>query len=495
MLKILRKKGVMKKILWFLAVVIILAFGFLGQAYRLGNSRMASYAGKIFGRTVSLEEFQKNYQQTQIQAFMQYGRNLDKIRDIINLEAETWDRIIALQDAHKRHIKINDEEVLTTLLNYPLFQRNGKFDKELYNTTLRYAFKISPQEFEEGLRDSLKLVHLYKQVTSDVKVSKEEIFRRFKKENEKVQVSYILFPIEKYKSQVPYDEEAIEAYYQKNKTSFIQPPQINVAYIQLDIPPDATEEQKQNIEDKALDVYHELSQNPNLDEIAKKNNLEIKTTGFFSVEKPILKEGWSFPLIQKLFQFKIGQISDLLETEQGFQILSLKGKKDATIPEFSAVKDSVEEAWKEKQALEISKQTALKYLDNLRQNFPQMKNNDFIQLAKAENLEIYQTPLFARGQYLPTVGISKDFQDAAFSLDESNKISNVIQTTKGYCILSLDSKQPADLDEFQKQKSALAEKILAEKRAEAFNDYIAQLRIKAKLEDRIPELLSKDQAS
>ena len=102
MLKILRRKGVMKKILWVLAVVIILAFGFMGQASRLSNSRRVPYAGKNYGREVPLDEFQKHYQHVQIQALIQYGRNLDKFRDILNLEREAWNRIIALDEARKR---------------------------------------------------------------------------------------------------------------------------------------------------------------------------------------------------------------------------------------------------------------------------------------------------------------------------------------------------------------------------------------------------------
>ena len=51
MLKALRKKGVAKKIIWIVAIVIILCFGF-GTASMLSNSRPESYAGKIAGKKI-----------------------------------------------------------------------------------------------------------------------------------------------------------------------------------------------------------------------------------------------------------------------------------------------------------------------------------------------------------------------------------------------------------------------------------------------------------
>jgi len=491
MLKILRKKGVMKRILWFLAVIIILAFGFMGQASRLSNTRRTPYAGRINGRKVSLEEFQKHYQHVQIQALIQYGRNLNKFRDILNLERETWDRIIALDEAHKRRIKINDDEVLSALLNHPLFQKDNHFDKELYNTTLRYAFKITPKEFEESLRDSLKLVRLYDQVTGDLSVSEQEVFKQYTKENEKVQVHYVLFKTEKYKDQVIYNEEAVASYYNNHKTKFLQPPQIKVAYIHLDFPAEARDEENDIIEQQAIDIYQQLIKNPDLESVAAHNELNLETTGFFSMEKPVLKQGWSYPLVQELFQFDIGQISELLETEQGFQILSLKEKLPATIPDFTEAKELVEEAWRTEEAQEISKEKALEYLNFLTTQESTMKKDDFIEIAKSENLEIQQTPIFTRGQYLPTVGITKGFQENAFNLDENNRMSGVVETPKGYAILFLDTKYPVNMEDFQDQKDEWAQKVIVQKKTEAFNDFISRLRIKSKLEDRIPELLSK----
>ena len=54
MLEILRRKGVNKTILWFIAIVIILSFGVFGTAYRMDNT--VNSAGTIYGHIATAIE-------------------------------------------------------------------------------------------------------------------------------------------------------------------------------------------------------------------------------------------------------------------------------------------------------------------------------------------------------------------------------------------------------------------------------------------------------
>ena len=49
MLKTFRKEGVQKKILWFLAAIIIISFVFFGTVSSRMTDNPSSYAGKAFG--------------------------------------------------------------------------------------------------------------------------------------------------------------------------------------------------------------------------------------------------------------------------------------------------------------------------------------------------------------------------------------------------------------------------------------------------------------
>src|SRR3989344_2096800 len=108
MLKTLRKKGVAKKVLWFTAIIIILSFGVFGTANYYQGGNESSHAGRIFGKKITFDEFQESFLHARNQAILRYGDNFDKIAPMLDLDSEAWDRLILLQEAKKRRIKVLD---------------------------------------------------------------------------------------------------------------------------------------------------------------------------------------------------------------------------------------------------------------------------------------------------------------------------------------------------------------------------------------------------
>jgi len=490
MLKFLRKKGVMKKFLWVVAIGIIVMFGFGGQSYLLKGRRGKLYAGKIFDQKIPIKEFERNYKQAYIQAMIRYGNEFNKIRQFLNLEAETWDRIIILHEAQERNIKVSDQEVIEAIQSYKFFQRDGHFDGELYNNVLAYGFKIKSRDFEEGIRDSLKFVKLFEEETSDIDVTNQELLNAYKLKNEKVQVSYALFEGEKHMDEVVYDEIQAKNYYHSHKNDFLVPPSVNVKYVQVHFPEGATEEEKSDAQNKAFAIEEGLLKDPNLDAIAGKHGLKVEESGFFNMEQPNLEIGWSFSVLQNIFSMQQGEISRMLETPKGFQFIQLLEIKDAHIPEYIQAKDKVKEAWDQEEAKKIAKREAEKYLGIILEEANKYKRPDFAKIASDLNLKIEQTPVFTRGQYLPGIGISKDFQDTSFSLTDEKKISHVVETEKGHCILHLDSALPVEEDQFAAQKEGFREEILQQRKNASFSNFISTLRQKARLEDNIAKLMA-----
>ena len=484
MLKFLRKKGVMKKILWFIAIMIIISFGFLGQVNTPTNT---GYAGKIFGKKISFEDFGKIYEQTRIQALIRYGENFSKIQPFLNLEAETWDRLTLLQEAKKRKIRIADKEVVRAIEEYPFFKREGQFDALLYNNILKYVFKVTPNEFEEGIRDSLKFKKIYEEVTSPITVSEEEVFNDYHRQNEKIKVSYVLFAANDFQKDIPYDEQKALQFYLNNKEAFRISETINVAYLSIESQPEQTSDKKA-LAEKTKTIHQELIANPDFEAVAAKNNLSLQTSGFFSFEQPNLKVGGSYEVLQKIFDMQPGQISEPMEIPQGFQIVKILEKKAAHIPEFTIVREKVQEALTREEGMHKAQEKAKQALPQIQEKLQQTTPPDFKETTQALGLNIQQTPFFNRGQYLPEIGISKDFQDAAFSLTKENNLSEVVQTTTGFSILFLDENQEVDQAAFEKDKEKFAQGIFDEKRNQAFNDFLSQLRLKANLEDNISKL-------
>ena len=486
MLKDLRKKGFMKKVLWIVAVVIILSFGLFSKGYLLKEDGPTKYAGKIFGRKVSLKEFQENAQQVHIQALLQHGKNFEKVKPFLDLQSQTWDRIIILQEAKRKKVKVTDKEVVDTIKKLPFFKRNNRFDPLLYKTILSRSLNILPNNFEKGLRDTLKISKLYEKATFSVTAKEEELADAYMEENEKLQVSYIPFNNDDYKKDVVPDEDQIKNYYLEHKEDFKMPPSIKVEYLVIGTPETAEELETQEL---AYEIAKQLSQRASFEKVAKDNNLVIRETGFFSMENPDLTLGWSYSLIQKLFQSKTKDIIGPVSTKKGMQVLRVKENSDSFIPEYEEAKEKATEAWSRFKAKEIAKNKAQEALAILNKNFDAVKRPDFTKISKNNNFTLKQTPIFVRDQYLPEIGISRDFQNAAFSLDEDNKLSGVVKVSTGYAILHLDSRIQADMETFDKNKEEIQKQLLMKKKNQVFNEYVSQLKIKAKLEDNISDML------
>ena len=511
MLKLLRKKGFAKKMIWAVAIVIIFSFGFFGTAYLVTGSGGASYAGKIFGKKISVEDFNKVYQNARIQAVRQYGYNLNKVAHLLNLEAQTWDLLILLHEAKKRKIKVSNDEIISTIEEDDSFKKNGQFDTLSYNTILR-NLQVRPRDYEENMRDNLKIAELYKQATSSVMLSEEDVFKEYQNRNEKIQTSYVLVLSDSFKENVAPEASKIEQHYQKNKTEFLIPPSVNVQYLTLDFPEldesaenlkaeddnsenqeTKLEEEKDLIREKADMIFEELLINPDMVKISKKHNIEVKTSGFFSLEQPNLTLGWSYDLLNRIFEMNLNEVNEPIETASGLSIVQIKEKRESYIPQFSEVQDKVRIAVASEMAKDVALVKTKEYLEAIKKELGEAKLKDFPKAAKTLGLEIHQTPVFSRGQYLPQIGISKDFQEAAFALTEANDLSNVVEIAKGYCILHLDNYTPIEQSEYEKAKDELAQTISQEKQNTVFGDFVAQLRIESGLIDNLPKLRSQAQ--
>src|SRR3989338_10672262 len=139
MLKQLRNKETAKKIFIFLALIIIPAFVLWGVGSTTKSKSGPQYAGIVFGKKVSLEDYGQNWRAVKNEALMRYP-NFNEIYEQLDLNGQAWDRLILLAEADKERIKINDEDVIKTIQGFPFLSRGGKFDVELYERLLKNTF-------------------------------------------------------------------------------------------------------------------------------------------------------------------------------------------------------------------------------------------------------------------------------------------------------------------------------------------------------------------
>ncbi len=469
MLDILRKKGVNKTILWVVATIIILSFGVFGTAYRLDNT--VNSAGTMYGKSVSIKDFQKAYQDARDQAIILYGERFFKVSNMLNLEKEAWDRILLLQDAKKHGVKVTDADVAQFIASLPFFQRDGKFDQSLYLMIVknRSIFDRTPHDFEEGIRSHLIIRNFLDEVAGSFVLSDEAFKQEFQKRNEKLTLSYILLDAATYAKGLSASDEEVTKFYTERKEQFKTAPSISVDYVQL--------------KDKtaAFNLSAELTAQAKFEDLAKKYKTEIKTSNAFTHDQPILTFASNPEVIDALFGMKPGEYTKPQEVPDGWQIIRLKEKKDATIPAFEDIKDKVKETLLLQKGFEIAKTKADETLKAIKDT----KSNDFKSVAASLGFKVEKTPPFSRGEYIAQMGLIREFQEEAAKLTMNNQLSSVIATSQGPAILYLENIEPVSDEQFKAEEENFRQMLTAQRHNERIMEYLTKLRLEANITSKI----------
>lgn len=526
MLKKLRERKNIKLIMFLTAVLIIPAFVLWGVGSALRSRYKEGLAGKVFSKKITRDEFLKLYKEVYSQALLLYGDSFSQLKDYLNLEGQTWQRIILLEEAKRKKIKVKDYEVINWIKNSPLFQKKGKFDKTSYETIISYYMGLTPREYEEQVRNNLKIKKLLDGIVKDIKVDEEFAWQEYKKVKDQYKLSYLLFKPSQHYQKVDYSKEDLINFYQENKEEFKKPEQVNILYIKSDAGEfiDKVEVSEQEIQDyykthKEEFKINQEEQNQNLltDEIKDKivknlkeikakekaeeiiwaindkirrglsleqacsqYNIKITESGFFSPWDPIPKIGWAYKIIQKAFNLKSNEVSEVIEIQNAYYIIKLKERRASYIPEFEEVETQVELAFKERKASELALKEAENALTLI--NLTLQDKGNLEELLEQNNLSLKQTDFLTREKYIPGIGNASDIFDN-LEIKEANKFNpKVIMVPAGYLIVRIDEIKSVSKEDFQKEKDDFINQILSKRKEELLNDWFEQLRERADLE-------------
>lgn len=153
MLNIFRKNT--KFIVWITVAALALLFGAGSIADLVSGKKSGRYAGEVFGKSVSFQEYNQFFRATQL--FMPSEKPLE---DPELLRTYTWQNIIYSREAKQDGIKITDAEVQTEIAN--ILKQQGLISptQEQYKIWLTRSLRMSPREFEEGLREFMRIQKL-----------------------------------------------------------------------------------------------------------------------------------------------------------------------------------------------------------------------------------------------------------------------------------------------------------------------------------------------
>ncbi len=187
MLKTLRKNT--KIVVWSVVVSFALWGGYSVSSQMRKESM---YAGKIFGKNISFQEFGQFHRSAQLFTFGEKRAEDEQV-----LRQTAWQGLIFSREARRRKIEVPDEEVRKEVLQ--LLEKQ-KVDPQNYPMWLERGIHETPKEFESQVREVLRIQKLVEKLRGSLPntaVTDAEAHDQYFKDGNQLSLSMISFPTQK----------------------------------------------------------------------------------------------------------------------------------------------------------------------------------------------------------------------------------------------------------------------------------------------------------
>lgn len=370
-----------------LALLIIPPFAFFGIDSSLRGGESATSVASVNGQNVTQQEFNVALRERQdMLQQMTGGKMPPEMLDNPELRLGVADNIVQkkllIQHAGRARLVAGDAQLQAMLGEASTLQENGKFSMALYEQFLKTR-NTTADDFELGLRRDL----VVRQVTdpySEAAFLPRAVVTRLSRmmETQREASLYVLAP-SAFDSKVSVDAEAAKKYYDSRKDEFRTPEQVRVEYVVLAIDgllattPVDPEAVKSAFDDQAKRTQAQETRQAShiliaVDEKApaaekekakaKADDLlkqvKAKPTAFAEIAKAssqdpgsaanggdlgVFKQGDMVkPFSDAAFAMKVGDISNVVQSNFGYHIIKLTGVTDAKALSFEAEKGKIE---------------------------------------------------------------------------------------------------------------------------------------------------------
>jgi peptidyl-prolyl cis-trans isomerase D len=255
-------------------------------------------------------------------------------------------RLLALYAARHR-MQVSDQQLRDAIAGIPQFHQDGKFSMARYRELLQ-AQNLTEPQFESDMRSDLVMQQLSAGVADSAFVAKSVARRIAEASEQKREVSQFTLSANEFRSKVKITPEAVEAYYKEHQKDFESPEQVRVDYVVLSRDELANRETVSPDEIKAIydqsyatrfadreaartkieEILAEARKNPDgFAELAKKYSQDPGSApqggdlGYFG------RGAMVKPFETAAFKLKEGEISPVIESEFGYHIIKVTGKR------------------------------------------------------------------------------------------------------------------------------------------------------------------------
>ncbi len=495
MLDFLRKRKRSWTVLFLIAVIAFVFALYFGSSSLQPDPTLGTVA-EVNGEPISSRELELRFRRV-----MQTYRNRSRETiDRLNLRMALLDNLIQnrllLQEARRLGLRLTDEELTDSIAKNPVFQTNGRFNKDLYVRTLRYQ-RITPEQFEQEKREEMIIEKLFDIIRDSVRVTEGEVRERYRLDKEKINLYFIRFSKKDFVPKAEVSAEELKDYYEQNKEALKEPTKVSVEYIAY---PYARFASKIQVGQKEIEEYYNLHRDkkyhqkravrlrhiffrlPSQDDTKAMEKVRSKAEGalgearagkdFAELAKKhsedstasrggdvgFLSKGQLLPDLERIaFALKKGEISDLIKTSFGFHILKLEAireEKTQTLKEVEKkITGTLQEERGREEAVKAGESDRTKALDG----------TSLSTLANEGERSVKVTPFFRSEEGLKDVGPVDAFYTSSFALTPE-QVSPVVEGPKVAYLIKLKERKESFLPALEAIRGDVT-RIVKEKKA------------------------------
>jgi peptidyl-prolyl cis-trans isomerase D len=337
-------------------------------------------------------------------------------------------------------------------------------------------------------------------VTAGAVVSDDEVRARFDKQGNQVKLVFARFLPTMYAAQVPAataqqladfkkaNEKQIADYYEANRFVYQTPERLRARQIVLNVPPNATADQKAAVKKKAEELRKQLEGGQDFATVARASSEapEAKATGG-EVPGWVDRKSGRLPdaVADAAFALQAGGLTQPVEAGNAVYLVKVEDKQPAQDKKLDDVRDEIAtNLYKQQKAKEQAQAEAQKALaavqggKTIQQLFPAEKGQPALLRFETETRpEAVETDTFpASGDSVPHLGPAPQLAEAAFAAQGPQVLGQVFPVSEGFVVAQVVDRKKPDDAEFNTKKDELRGQARQAKQIELQDSYVKALR-------------------
>lgn len=303
----------------------------------------------------------------------------DRIRSNV-LEAMIQEAVLA-QDAARQGLALSDEDIDRLITQMPQFQVDGQFSRDQFVGVLR-NMGMGPMEFRDAMRRQYVVNQIRGGILESGLASPQTVEHLIRIQYQTRDFRTFTLSPELVADQVSVSDADVEAYYEDNPDQFMQPEQVDAAYIVLSLEKVAegievseeelreayqvraaelaTEERRtahiliedgDQAQEQIQEIQQKLEAGEEFAELARTYSDDLATAddggdlGYAG--RGVFDDAYE----EAMFELEEGEVSEPVQTQYGTHLIKLLDVRKTEPPSFEAIKDELRQELAREQAV------------------------------------------------------------------------------------------------------------------------------------------------